>query len=62
MSASDPALLDSWNTVVLSGKSGQASSLYLLGDLIAMGAARQDDEKTATLLRNVVVRAGASWT
>lgn len=59
MSASDPALLDSWNTVVLSGKSGQASSLYLLGDLIAMGAARQEDEKTATLLRNVVVRAGA---
>ncbi|MFJ4159019.1 right-handed parallel beta-helix repeat-containing protein [Microbacterium testaceum] len=58
LSSDDPALLEKWNTVVLAPQRGQAWA-YLLGDLIARGAVRQDDAATFTLVRNVVVRPGA---
>ncbi|MDU0325708.1 right-handed parallel beta-helix repeat-containing protein [Microbacterium sp. KSW2-21] len=54
----DPALLDTWNTVVLAPRNGQQTG-YLFGDLVALGAVRVDDGTTATLVRNVVIRAGA---
>jgi len=54
----DPALVEKWNTVVLAPKSAQGT-VYTLADLAAMGAARIDDARTATLLRNVVIRRGA---
>ncbi|WP_022880485.1 right-handed parallel beta-helix repeat-containing protein, partial [Microbacterium sp. B19] len=54
----DPALVDKWNTVVLVPKSAQGT-VYTVADLAAVGAARIDDARTATLLRNVVIRRGA---
>lgn len=54
----DPALLEQWNTVVLAPRGGQQTG-YGLSDLLASGAARQDDATTVTLVRNVVVRPGA---
>ncbi|MFF8188931.1 right-handed parallel beta-helix repeat-containing protein [Microbacterium sp. NPDC016588] len=53
----DPALVDQWNTVVLAPQNGQAT-LYHLADLVALGAVRAEDERTFTLLRNVVIRRG----
>ena len=57
LGSTDPALIEKWNTVVLGAKGGQAT-IYVLGDLVALGAVRQDDDTTFTLVRNVVVRAG----
>lgn len=54
----DPALLDQWNTVVLAPKNGQQWG-YTVADLEALGAVRVDDDRTLTLVRNVVVRRGA---
>ena len=54
----DPALVTQWNTVVLAPKGGQVT-VYSGADLTAAGAARVDDARTVTLLRNVVVRRGA---
>ncbi|WP_058626219.1 right-handed parallel beta-helix repeat-containing protein [Microbacterium testaceum] len=58
LGSTDPALIDTWSTVVLGAKNGQPTG-YSLADLVALGAARQDDATTFTLLRNVVVRSGA---
>lgn len=54
----DPALVSQWNTVVLGPKGGQLTG-YGVADLVAAGAVRVDDDRTLTLLRNVVVRRGA---
>ncbi|MCC4248550.1 MULTISPECIES: right-handed parallel beta-helix repeat-containing protein [Microbacterium] len=54
----DPALVEQWNTVVLAPRSGQLTG-YGVADLIAAGAVRADDDRTLTLIRNVVVRRGA---
>ncbi|MGC0368354.1 right-handed parallel beta-helix repeat-containing protein [Microbacterium sp. SLBN-111] len=54
----DPALVDKWNTVVLAPKGGQPTT-YGLADLGALGAVRLDDERTVTVVRNIVVRRGA---
>lgn len=54
----DPALVDQWNTVVLAPKNGQPTT-YSLADLGALGAVRIDDERTITVVRNIVVRRGA---
>ncbi len=54
----DPALIDQWNTVVLAPRNGQTTT-YGPADLAAMGAARADDERTGTIVRNIVVRRGA---
>lgn len=58
LGSTDPALIDSWNTVVLGAKNGQPTG-YSLADLVGLGAVRQDDATTYTLQRNVVVRSGA---
>lgn len=54
----DPALVEQWNTVVLGPKGGQQTG-YGVADLVTAGAVRVDDDRTLTLLRNVVVRRGA---
>lgn len=54
----DPALTELWNTVVLAPRGGQHTA-YGVQDLVALGAARQDDTAVFTLIRNVVVRPGA---
>jgi hypothetical protein len=58
LAADDPALVDQWNTVVLAPKNGQQWG-YTVADLEALGAIRVDDDRTLTLVRNVVVRRGA---
>lgn len=54
----DPALLNTWNTVVLAPRNGQPT-VYTGVDLLALGALRPDDDLTSTLVRNVVIRSGA---
>ncbi len=54
----DPALAQQWNTVVLAPKNGQQWG-YTVADLEALGAVRIDDDRSITLVRNVVVRRGA---
>jgi hypothetical protein len=54
----DPALAQQWNTVVLAPQGGRQTG-YTVADLEALGAVRVDDDRTLTLLRNVVVRRGA---
>lgn len=58
LAADDPALVDQWNTVVLAPKNGQRWG-YTVADLEALGALRVEDDRTLTLVRNVVVRRGA---
>ncbi|WZH37490.1 MAG: right-handed parallel beta-helix repeat-containing protein [Microbacterium enclense] len=57
LSRDDPALSATWNTVVLA-PDGDQGTVYVLDQLVAMGAVRKDDNATFTLVRNVVVRPG----
>jgi len=59
LGSTDPALISSWNTVVLGARNGEPTG-YGLADLVALGAVRQDDPTTFTLQRNVVVRSGVA--
>lgn len=55
LAADDPATVATYDTVILPNR----DSAYTLADLVERGAARQDEATVYTLVRNVVVRAGA---
>ncbi len=55
LDAADPRTRAEFHTLVL----GARAEPYGLGDLVAAGAVRQDDERTFTLVSHVMVRTGA---
>ncbi|MBN9216261.1 MAG: hypothetical protein ABS62_13030 [Microbacterium sp. SCN 70-200] len=55
LSWDDPTAVTSWNTVILH----ERAEAYGAGDLVALGALRQDDASTYSLVRSLVVRSGA---
>ncbi|MCT9002594.1 right-handed parallel beta-helix repeat-containing protein [Microbacterium memoriense] len=55
LSWDDPTAVTSWNTVILH----ERAEAYGVGDLVALGALRQDDASTYSLVRSLVVRSGA---